>query len=221
MVDVIEGPLVWIAGLIFVVGLVFEGWQFWGMTRKKVRNYPPLPPSPQKERKRWDRWITRALASFKGTLWQTDPVMMVSTTVFHVAVVATPLLLLGHNLLLRQAVGVSLWSLPEAVTDGLTVLVLLGVVFLGGRRLLVRRVRAITTGYDYLMLLVVAAPFVTGFLVYHQFFSYRTVLFLHILSGEVMLVALPFTKLSHMLYFFLYRFLIGSEYSFSRGARSW
>jgi hypothetical protein len=44
---------------------------------------------------------------------------------------------------------------------------------------------------------------------------------LHILSGEIMLIALPFTKLGHMLFFFLYRFLIGSEYSFVRGTRTW
>ncbi len=221
MADVIEGPLVWIAALIFGIGLLFEARAFWGMTRKKVWEYPPLPPSPQKERNGWHRWITGCFASFKGTLWQTDPVMMVATTVFHVCVLATPLGLLGHNLLLRQAIGVSLWSLPEPVTDGMTVVVLLGVVFFGGRRLVVPRVRAITTGYDYLMLVVVAAPFVTGFFAYHQLFEYRTVIFLHILSGEVLLVALPFTKLAHMLFFFLYRFLIGSEYGFTRGARTW
>jgi hypothetical protein len=44
---------------------------------------------------------------------------------------------------------------------------------------------------------------------------------LHILAGEVMLMAIPFTKLGHMLFFFFYRFFIGSEYSFVRGTRSW
>jgi nitrate reductase gamma subunit len=44
---------------------------------------------------------------------------------------------------------------------------------------------------------------------------------IHILAGEVMLITVPFTKLGHMLFFFLYRFLIGNEYSFARGARAW
>jgi hypothetical protein len=44
---------------------------------------------------------------------------------------------------------------------------------------------------------------------------------IHILSGVAMLIMIPFTKLGHMLFFFLYRFLIGSEYSFARGARAW
>jgi hypothetical protein len=43
----------------------------------------------------------------------------------------------------------------------------------------------------------------------------------HILAGELMLIVIPFTKLGHMLFFFLYRFLIGSEYSFGQGTRTW
>lgn len=221
MIDLIEGPLVWIALLIFVLGLLFEGRQFLGMTRTKVWVYPPSPPSPKKEQKSGYRWIGSCLASLRGTLWRTDPVLMVGTTVFHICVVATPLFLLGHNLLLQQAIGASLWSLPEGITDALALVVLIGVVFFAGRRLLIRRVRAITTGYDYLMLGIVAAPFATGFFAYHQILDYRTIIFLHILSGEVLLIALPFTKLAHMLFFFLYRFLIGSEYSFTRGTRTW
>jgi hypothetical protein len=46
-------------------------------------------------------------------------------------------------------------------------------------------------------------------------------IFLHILSGEIMLITLPFTRLGHMIFFFLYRFMIGSEYSFARGTRTW
>jgi hypothetical protein len=43
----------------------------------------------------------------------------------------------------------------------------------------------------------------------------------HIISGEAMLILIPFTKLGHMIYFFLYRFFIGSEYSFGQGRRAW
>ena len=90
-------------------------------------------------------------------------------------------------------------------------------LFLFGRRLFLARVRIITTAYDYLVLLIAIAPFLTGYLAYHQWFDYSTVMTLHVLSGEAMLITLPFTKLGHMLFFFLYRFLIGSEYSFARG----
>ncbi len=143
------------------------------------------------------------------------------TSVFHVFLISVPIFLLGHNILLDQSWGLSLWSLPESITDILTVVVLICVAFFLARRLFLARVRAITTTYDYVILLIAAAPFLTGYFAYHQWFNYDTVMTLHILAGEVMLITIPFTKLGHMLFFFLYRFLIGSEYSFAKGARAW
>jgi nitrate reductase gamma subunit len=67
----------------------------------------------------------------------------------------------------------------------------------------------------------VAAPFITGFLVYYQWFGYQTLLILHILSGEIMLVAIPFTRLSHMLFAPLTRAYMGSEFGGVRHAKDW
>jgi nitrate reductase gamma subunit len=135
--------------------------------------------------------------------------------------ILTPFFVLGHNILLDESWGLSLWSLSERTTDVLTVVILLCAAYFLMRRVGVARVRAITSGYDYLILLITVAPFVTGFFAYHQWFDYRIVIILHILAGEVMLAAIPFTKLGHMLFLFLYRFLIGSEHSFSQGTRTW
>jgi nitrate reductase gamma subunit len=165
--------------------------------------------------------IADGLASLNGTLWKTDPLMTIVTSVFHVCLIVAPLFLLGHNILLDQSWGLSLFSLPESFSDGLTLVVLICGAYFLGRRLLLSRVRVITSIYDYLILLIAIAPFLTGFLAYHQWWDYRTVIFLHILSGEVMLITIPFTKLGHMLFFFLYRFFIDSEYSFVRGSRTW
>jgi len=221
MYDFVQGPLIWIALLIFPLGLLFQGIQFFRLTREKEWLYPPLPLETEKKKETFDRLVTYCLASLRGTLWKTDRLMTVVTSVFHVCLIVTPLFLLGHNILLDQAVGLSLWSLPESITDRLTLVILICAVFLLGRRLFLARVRIITTAYDYLILLLAIAPFLTGYLAYHQWFDYSTVMTLHVLSGEAMLITLPFTKLGHMLFFFLYRLLIGSEYSFARGTRTW
>ncbi|MGQ9484627.1 MAG: hypothetical protein ACUVSA_06505 [Desulfosoma sp.] len=44
---------------------------------------------------------------------------------------------------------------------------------------------------------------------------------LHVLSGEVLLVLIPFTKLGHMVQFFFARAFIGFEMGARRGARAW
>ena len=215
----IRGQLISIAFVVFVLGLIFHFIQFFRLTRKKEWAYPPLEIKSQK--KTAGQWVTSCLASLNGTLWETDSLMTIMTSVFHVFLIGVPLLLVGHNILLGQSWGLSLWSLPESITDVSTVLVLVCAAFFLGRRLFLSRVRAITTAYDYLVLLIAIAPFLTGYFAYHQWFDYHTVMTIHILSGVAMLIMIPFTKLGHMLFFFLYRFLIGSEYSFARGARAW
>ena len=219
MVDFIRGQLVSIAFVIFILGLIFQFIQFFKLTKKKEWIYPPLEVKPEK--KTAGQWVTFCLASLNGTLWKTDPLITIVTSVFHVFLILVPLFLLGHNILLNQSWGLSLWSLPESITDILTLVVLICVAFFLGRRLFLSRVRVITSLYDYAILLIALAPFLTGYLAYHQWFHYDTVMTVHVLAGEVMLIIIPFTKLGHMLFFFLYRFLIGNEYSFARGERTW
>jgi hypothetical protein len=82
-------------------------------------------------------------------------------------------------------------------------------------------VRNVTYVSDYLLLAVVMLPFLTGFLAYHQLGPYRPMLILHMLAGEIMLIAIPFTRLSHMLFFFFTRAYMGSEFGNVRNARDW
>jgi nitrate reductase gamma subunit len=219
MYDFIQGQLVSIAFIVFILGLIFQFLQFFKLTKKKEWIYPPL--EAKREKKTSGQWVTFCLASLNGTLWKTDPLITIVTSVFHVFLILVPLFLLGHNILLNQSWGLSLWSLPESITDILTLVVLICVAFFLGRRLFLSRVRVITSLYDYAVLLIALAPFLTGYLAYHQWFNYDTVMTVHVLAGEVMLITIPFTKLGHMLFFFLYRFLIGNEYSFARGERTW
>jgi len=44
---------------------------------------------------------------------------------------------------------------------------------------------------------------------------------LHLLTAEILLILIPFTKLSHMILFFFTRAFIGFEMGGRRGARSW
>jgi nitrate reductase gamma subunit len=148
--------------------------------------------------------------------------MIAVTTLFHLALVLTPFFVLGHNVLLDLTWHISLPSLPEAVADGFTVVVLAGGLFFLLRRIFLARVRAISTAYDYLVLLIATAPFITGFLAYHHLFDYDTVILLHMLFGEIMLMAVPFTKLVHMPFYFINRFLLVHENTMgSGGSRVW
>ncbi len=222
--DFVQGPLIWVASAVFVAGVLFQVMQFFALTKRKEPVFLNVGTAPQVAGKKIRYWwepVGRWLYSLRKTVWRTHTLVMGMTSVFHFFLIVTPFFVLGHNILLDRSLRFSLLSLPEFTTDLFTVIVFICTAFFLYRRLFVARVRAITEGYDYLILLITVAPFLTGYFAYHQWLDYNTIIFLHILSGEAMLITIPFTKLGHMIFFFLYRFLVGSEYSFSQGTRTW
>ncbi len=219
MYDFVQGPLLWIAFIVFFGGLIYQAVQFFTLTRRKDQVFASF------NRKSNGRWSLQSLAhaftSLRDTIIGTHPVMAIVTTIFHLCLFVVPIFLLAHSILFYESWGISIWSFSESTTDVLTVIFLLCGAFFFFRRIFVRRVRAITTAYDYIVLFIAVAPFLSGYMAYHQWFDYKTILIAHILAGEIMLIVSPFTKLGHMLFFFLCRFLIGSEYSFGQGTRTW
>jgi hypothetical protein len=61
------------------------------------------------------------------------------------------------------------------------------------------------------------APFITGFLAHHQVAEGNFWLIVHVLCGEVWLVAVPLTKLSHFILFFMSRAQLGMDFGIKRG----
>jgi len=140
---------------------------------------------------------------------------------FHILLFLVPLLLPAHNMLLHRSLHVSLPTIPSPVADWLTVVLIgLGGFFLV-RRLVVPRVRMLSTVYDYLILLLVLAPFVTGLMAYHHVSSSRWLMVAHVASGDLLLLALPFTKLGHMPFLVFSRFFVSGEYGWRSGKRAW
>jgi len=218
MYELARGPLMWIAAIVFVGGIGYRVFQLFHLTRKKERAYCPAhairEDSPE-ERK------FRAIIFLQNSLLGQHPVMAIVSLVFHACLFAVPILTHAHNLLWRESWGISFFSLPDGLIDIMTVIVLVGALFFLVRRLVVPRVRAISTLHDYLVLLIAAAPFLTGLMAYHQWADYRTIITVHMLAGQLMLIAIPFTKLGHMVFFFFARTLFGSEFSMWRGSRTW
>ena len=67
-----------------------------------------------------------------------------------------------------------------------------------------RATRSLSRFQDYALPLVIAVPFASGFLVMHAAmnpFSHEAMLFVHVMSANLVLVLIPITKLSHMAFF--------------------
>jgi nitrate reductase gamma subunit len=220
--ELARGPLVWISALIFVCGIAVRALQLFSLTRRKERLLCPArpagtaPPAATDEEKK-----INLIVRFQNTLLGKNPVMAIVSVVFHSILFIAPLLALGHSLLIYESWGIALPSLPDGLIDVLTIILLAGAFFFLMRRIVIPRVQSISSAYDYLVLFLTAAPFLTGFFAYHQWFDYKTVITLHMLAGEAMLIAIPFSKIGHMVFFFFVRILMGGEYGFRRGNRTW
>ena len=163
------------------------------------------------------RWIT----PFATENWKRNPVLTVVTIAFHLCLVVAPVFLLSHVILWDEAWNISWWSLPDGIADVMTLVVIFSCVFFLVRRLRQPEVKYVTSASDFVILAIVAMPFLSGFIAYHQWFDYRVSLIIHIVSGEVMLAVIPFTRLSHMIFSPFTRAYMGSEFGGVRKARDW
>jgi len=215
MYEFITGPLVWLSFASFIGGGIYKlVWMLKMAERDKVV-YPYM------SLKYSFRSLFQWLIPFASTNMRKRPVMTIATFVFHLCLVITPIFLLSHNLLWLQSWNISWWSLPEGMADVMTILVMCSCIFFFMRRLVLPEVKFVTFASDYFLLAIALAPFLTGFFAYHQWFSYKPMLIAHILSGEIMLIAIPFTRLSHMLYFAFTRAYMGSEFGAVRNSKDW
>ncbi len=123
-----------------------------------------------------------------------------TSVVFHVAILIVPLFLAGHIALWTRATGLSWPALPNPVADILTIVAVVTALALVLQRLGAKATRKLSRLQDYLMPLLVALPFVSGLFLMHPAyspFSYKASLLLHVLSGDLILILMPVTKLSH------------------------
>lgn len=216
MYEFVTGPLAWLAFGIFFIGLIVRIVLYirgldWKMDRVAYRAHPSLGI------KGAIRSIFFWVVPFGTRGWRSHPVFTIITFGFHLSLFISAIFLPAHNFVLERKWGISLPVIPSSTGDILTILVMIAVAMFVIRRLVLPEVRIITSAYDYLILLIAVAPFITGFIAYHQIFEYKLWLILHILSGEIMLVAIPFTKLSHFVLFFMSRMQLGMDYGIKRG----
>jgi nitrate reductase gamma subunit len=229
MYEFVRGPMMWIAFVICILGLVYQAYRLIRLTRSKegkfyttaVREVGCSERFLQLFKSKWLKWIKNCSITVKGSIIGLQPLLAVLTFVFHICLIVTPLFLMAHNILLFESWKFNLPSFSEFTTDILTIVFLVCAGVFLVRRIVVSRVRAVSSLWDYLLLLITIAPFLTGYLAYHQLVQYETIIIIHILAGELMLIAVGVTKLGHMIFFFFVRLLIGTEYSFRGGTRTW
>lgn len=212
----IMGPMVWISVIIFLGGLTFKLVGILRAVRQKepyIYSYVTLKHSL--------RSIGAWMIPFFPRSARMSPIYYGISYLFHILLFLVPLFLASHIVLFNEAFQISWPALNDSVADVLTVVVIAALIFFAFRRAMVPEVKYLTGAMDYILILTVLLPFLTGFLAYHQWVAYQWITVIHILSGELMLIIIPFSRFSHMLNAPLTRAYMGSEFGHVRQARDW
>lgn len=140
---------------------------------------------------------------------------------FHIGMLVIPFFLSAHMLLINEAWRLSWPVLTPVLTDGFTLFMIAACLYFLKRRLFNPEIRYISTRTDFLMPVLVLIPFVTGFWAAHGLPGFRAGHILHILSAEILFAAIPFTRMTHMIFGFFTRVYTSSEFGNTRFARDW
>jgi len=128
-------------------------------------------------------------------------VLSLTSVSFHIAILIVPIFLGGHIALWARGLGISWPAIPNQLADVLSIIAIVTALALVIQRAAAGPTRSLSRFQDYVIPLIVALPFVTGFLVMHPAvnpFSYQAALLVHVMSANLLLVLIPITKLSHM-----------------------
>ncbi len=215
MYEFARGPLVWAAFIVFFAGVAYRLVSMLVLAKKDKVIYPYI------NLKFGLRSIARWLTPYGSVNMRMRPVFTLLSFLFHICLLATPIFALGHVMSWKESWGVSWWTLPDGLTNMMTIIVVLTSLMFVLRRIADPAVRFVSSFSDFVIIAVVLAPFVTGLMAYYQVFDYDKVITVHIVFGAVFLMIIPFTRIVHMIFFPLTRAYMGSEFGYVRNAKDW
>ena len=124
----------------------------------------------------------------------------VFSILFHVGLILVPIFLFAHIQLWDEALGVSWIALSRGWALALTISTIVFGAALIISRMSSETTRALSRGQDYLWLILLLIPFITGFICANLSISpsyYQFYMLVHILAGELIFVLIPFSKIAH------------------------
>jgi nitrate reductase gamma subunit len=145
------------------------------------------------------------------------PIYSLISIIFHIGLILVPVFLFAHNQLWQASTGVSWWTMPDTWADILTITTIITGIALFIGRVGSSTARALSRRQDYIWPLLLITPFITGYVCANSGLgpaTYQAMMLLHILSSEMILVLLPFTKVAHCVLMPLSQFIISLAWKF-------
>ncbi len=194
-----------IASVIFVFGLIVRLLEIL-MLGRKVN----LAEANGSEMAGGLRTIVTRFLPENDTL-QRSKFTIIAGYVFHIGLFITIFFFVPHILLFKDVTGLSWPGLPTQIVDAAAVITMITLIAVLVHRIKDPVLRFLTNAQDYLVWLVTILPLITGYIAFHRVgLTAPSLLALHILSVEILMVVFPFTKLMHTFTFIVSRWYNGA-----------
>ena len=181
-----------IAVVIFLLGVLWRLIEIYSLGRKKDLAAPRHVAGASG----WHTVFRRSVPP--AGMLKRSPVSYIGGYAFHIGLAIVVFLFAPHIKLIESLIGLSWPGLPSQFVDFVAVVTMAAMVVVLVDRLNKPVKRYLSTFEDWFTWTVTFLPVLTGWMaVQHLLLPYTTMLAVHILSVEILLVVLPFTKLFH------------------------
>lgn len=206
LLDFARGPALMVALFVMILGII---WRVIGILAMRR----PLELSRARAPYAW----TKGIKAFFSHLWprKAHRARVLHWTVisyaFHLGLFVVVLGFVPHILFIRSLTGLSWPGLPSGVVVFAGFVTFLSLLVLLAHRIASPVLRGISGFDDYFAWALITLPVLTGLAAfYHMVEPYPMLLAVHVLSVDLLLLCLPFTKLAHLGLVFFSRAMSGA-----------
>jgi ferredoxin/nitrate reductase gamma subunit len=186
----VEGPLLQIVFYIFIIGIVVRiTFFFYSIIRSgRGKELKPL------------YFLKNFILSFfpLHKVLVKRPLYATLRYIFHACLIVVPIWFSGHIVLWEESSWQWYWTaIPDEWADRMTLLLIFLAACFIIRRIALSKIRLNSSISDFLLIIITAFPFLTGYLLTHGTLEYisffeNNMLTIHILSGEAFLIVSVF-----------------------------
>ncbi|MCB2223251.1 MAG: hypothetical protein KQH83_03660 [Actinobacteria bacterium] len=142
-----------------------------------------------------------------------NAVTLIAGGIFHLGLFAIIIFGAPHMLAWKSMLGFGWPTLPLPIIDWLAAAAIAAMVALAINRVANPLLRKLSGPAEALNWLFVFLPMLTGYMTtHHLLFRYEVIYSLHVLAVDVMLIWIPFSRISHFVFYFFSRTIHGAQF---------
>jgi nitrate reductase gamma subunit len=209
----VRGPLFYAALIVFFGGMtyrlarvVFLGWsvdkvpgkgsKVWGVIVSYLKGVLIWPFIP---------WVSNTFTR--------NPLIYLAGGLFHLSLFIVLILGTAHMLVWKSLLGFGWPTLPLPIVDWLAAAGIAALIALAINRLIHPVLKLLTGAGEWLNLLFVFLPMLSGYvLTHHLFFPYEAGFALHMTMVDVLFIWIPFSRIAHFMFYFFSRTIHGAQF---------